>query len=182
MLMLTANLILTFLVFALALRLVSKKHHCEKLSFLLYGFLFFMCVIDLQALPFDRQAVELFWWCALGLGGVLMVYFTTSKKTRYYIKDLDLTQEEHLGALEELVRRYARENLKTFAVEFKYRSLVFDQVQEDQQKELVRLIDEYISTNDCTNSKDWRFMIIFAISVQLIFMVIMLIYKLTVML
>ena len=177
LLTLAGNLVLTVLILAFSLRLVSKKHHCEKLSFLVYLLLFFLCAADLQLRVFNPKAVELFWYSALALGGVLLGYFNFSPKTRYYIKDLDLRQEEHLGALEMLVRDYVRNNLEPGAVEFYYRSLIFYKVPEEQQKELIGLIDEYITENGCSNMKDWRFMIIFAVSIQIVFLIVVLIYN-----
>lgn len=178
LLTLVGNLIFAVLILVFSLRLVSKKHHCEKLSFLVYLLLFFLCAADLQLNVFNPEAVRLFWYTALGLGGVLLGYFNFSPKTRYYIKDLDLRREEQLGALEMLVRDYVRYNLEPGAVEFSYRNLTFYKVPEDKQKELVGLIDEYIDENDCSDMKDWRFMIIFAVTVQIVFLLLVFFYKL----
>ena len=179
MLVLTANVILALMVCILALRLVSKKHHCEKWSFLFYSLLFFLCVTDLQLLIIDKTIVEAFWWCALAIGGGLMIFFTTSKKSYYYIKNLDLTNEEQLGALQEIVRQFVQENLKPFSVELRYRSLTFNQVPEDKEKELVKLIDEYLSANNTKDDLQWRKMIIFAVIIQIIFISICLIYNIS---
>lgn len=178
MVSLIGNLIFAGLILVFALRLVSKKHHCEKLSFLLYLLLFFLCAADLQMQVFNPESVKLFWYSALALGGVLLGYFSFSPKTRYYIKDLDLHQIEHLEAVEALVREYVRKNLSPGAVEMRYRNLCFYKVPEDQQKELVGLIDDYINENDCSDMRDWRWMIIFSVAVQIIFLAIVFIYKL----
>lgn len=121
---------------------------------------------------FDFAAVELFWYSAIALGGVLMLYFNFSPKTYYYIKDLDLHEVEHLAALEELVRDYMWRNLSPGAIEMRYRFLTFYKVDEDKQKELVGLIDDYISQNSCDSNKEWRFMIIFAVIVQIVVLLI----------
>lgn len=180
MLVLLSNLIFAVLILVFSLRLVSKKHHCEKLSFLLYLLLFFLCAIEWQMIVFDFAAVELFWYTALALGGVLMLYFNFSPKTYYYIKDLDLREIEHLTALEELVREYVRLNLSPGAVEMRYRFLTFYQVEATKQKELVGLIDEYISENSCDSNKDWRLMIIFAVSLQIVVLLVALLYNMRV--
>ncbi len=172
-----ANVILALIVFALALRLVSKKHHCEKWSFLIYSLLFFLCVTDLQLMVFDKKMVEAFWWCALAIAGGVLVFFSASPKSYYYIKDLDLTNEEQLGALEEIVRQFVYQNLQPFSVEFRYRSLTFNQVPEDKQKELVKLIDEYLTANPGKDDLSWRKMIIFAVVVQIIFIAVCLVYN-----
>lgn len=126
---------------------------------------------------FDFAAVELFWYTALALGGVLMLYFNFSPKTYYYIKDLDLREVEHLTALEELVRDYMWRNLSPGAVEMRYRFLTFYQVEDAKQKELVGLIDEYISENSCDSNKDWRLMIIFAVSLQIVVLLVAFLYN-----
>ena len=76
MVSLIGNLIFAGLILAFALRSVSKKHHCEKLSFLLYLLLFFLCAADLQMQVFNPESVKLFWYSALALGGVLLGYFS----------------------------------------------------------------------------------------------------------
>ena len=113
----------------------------------------------------------------MAIGGALMVFFSTSKKSYYYIKNLDLTNEEQLGALEEIVRQFAYQNLKPFSVELRYRSLTFKQVPEDKQKELVKLIDEYLTANNSKDDLGWRAMIIFAVVIQIIFISICLLYN-----
>ena len=50
-------------------------------------------------------------------------------------------------------------------------------VPEDKQKELVKLIDEYLTANPGKDDLSWRKMIIFAVVVQIIFIAVCLVYN-----
>lgn len=166
--------LMSVLIILLSIRLVSKRHHCEKFTTLFLFMLAFMCMIDLQIIGEITQQVRIFWGIAIVLGGGALVYDASSSKTYYYLKDFQVQDDRHRERLENLIRDFRLKQLPLDAVlKIDYRLLVMEKVPPDAEKACLKLINDYINNNDCSDIKDWRFMILFASTLQLIAVVVL---------
>ena len=166
-------------IILVARRLVSKRHHCEKITTLFWFMLVFMCAIRWQIAGEINQAVQIFWLIALVLGGGVLVADSSSAKTYYYLKDFQVQNDEHRLALEREMRLFAETHLpKEAALKMDYRLIIMEKMSARQEKACLQVINDYINEHDCSDNKDWRWMILFAATLQLMAVLAMLAYHL----
>ncbi len=171
--------LMSIAIILVAVRLVSKKHHCEKVTTLGWFMLVFMCAIDWQFTGEINRQVQIFWTVALLIGGGLMVIDASSEKTYYYLKDFQVRSDEHRLALERQLRLFAEEHLPPEAsVKMDYRLITMEKVPAREAKACLEVINHYINANDCSDTKDWRLMILFAATLQLVAVIGMMLYHL----
>lgn len=171
--------LLSVAIILVALRLVSKRHRCEKVTNLALFMLAFMCAIDWQVIGDMDHQVKVFWTIALIIAGGVLVYDASSPKTYYYLKDFQVRSDEHRLALERALRSFAETELPPGAsVHMDYRLITMENVPPQQTKACLKLINDYIDEHDCSDIKDWRMMILIAATLQLIAVLAMLIYHL----
>lgn len=165
-------------IILVAVRLVSKRHHCEKMTTLFWFMLVFMCAIDWQIVGEINRQVQIFWTVALVLGGGALVLDASSAKTYYYLKDFQVRSDEHRLALEREVRLFAETLPSGANITIDYRLITMEKVSAREAKACLQLINNYINQHDCSDIKDWRMMILLAAALQLIAVVGMTLYHL----
>lgn len=166
-------------IIGVSLRLVSKKHRCEKVTDLALFMLAFMCAIDWQVAGDMTHQVKVFWIIALIIAGGVLVYDASSPKTYYYLKDFQVRSDEHRLALERAIRLFAETELAPGAsVMMDHRLITMEHVPPQQAKACLKLINDYIDEHDCSDIKDWRMMILIAATLQLIAVLGMMAYHL----
>ena len=90
-----------------------------------------------------------------------------------------MRSDEHRLALERRLRIFAEEELPPEAsVKMDYRLITMEKVSAREAKACLQVINQYINTNDCSDTKDWRLMILFAATLQLLAVIGMMLYHL----
>lgn len=162
------ELILTAVLLVVTMRLLSKKHCVENFSVILYTMLFYLVATYMQVVGMDMEKAQVFCISALFVGGILMCWFSFGKRRIYWVKGLNRYDGESMLGLAELVKEYIEENGLNGRVAFDYSRLSLDGVSQEQEKRLVRLMNDFINEHDCMEYKWWRKLVYGVFAVQIL--------------
>ena len=162
------ELVLTTVILAVSVYLMSPRRCVERFSTVVYIFLFYLCAVFSQMVGPESELLAGFWYGALLVGGVLMCYFSFSRRSRYVLKGLDRRKGEELHGLVVLMRKFIQEKGLEGHVGFNFAHLVFWDVEEAREKELVSLVNGYLYQNRCLDYRRWRRIVVLVLGVQII--------------